>query len=316
MDKDLILGIDIGGTNTAFGVVDRYGNILTRGKISTSVFSSFDDFVSALKHAVVDAMSAERLELESIYAIGVGAPCVNYSSGEIVGAVDLPWPSPIPLTATLSREFGAPAYADNDANAAALGEMRYGAGRGLTDVIVITLGTGVGSAIICDGHLLHGNRGLAGELGHVTIYPYSERECSCGRRGCLETYASARGVVATANKILTLSGSPSLLSDKSPLTTKRIAEAAAMGDSIALKVWEETGRVIGKACAEFAAFSSPEAFIFFGGVAKAFSYFEKSIRKSFEDNLLWIYKNSDIRFLTSSLPEADAAILGAAALVS
>ncbi len=315
MAKDYVLGIDIGGTNTAFGIVDEQGNILSRGKIPTSKYSSFDDFVCALKEAVSEAMKADGLTIESLRAIGVGAPCVNYSTGEIVGAVDLPWSSPITLTTTLSHEFGIPAYADNDANAAALGEIRYGAGRGLKDVIVITLGTGVGSAIICDGNLLHGYRGLAGELGHIPVYYDSERECSCGRRGCLETYASARGVVATAAKIMTLSGRDSLLQDTPQLTTKTIAEAAAQGDEIALKVWEETGSVIGKACADFAAFSSPQAFIFFGGVAKAFPYFEKSMRKAFEDNLLWIYKDSDIRFLNTTLPEADAAILGAASVV-
>lgn len=309
----LTLGIDIGGTNTAFGVVDHKGNILCRSSIPTTGHNSFSDFIDALHRAVELTMMAENLDPESLDVIGTGAPCLNCETGVIEGAVNLPWPSPLPLTQELSDAFGIPAYGENDANAAAIGEMCFGAGQGIDNFIMLTLGTGVGSAIICDGRLLRGKRGLAGELGHTLIRRGTEgRKCNCGRNGCLDAYVTARGLVATARQLIETTDTPSALRLKDDFDAKAIGEAAVAGDPLALEVLRFTGELLGEACADFTAFSSPEAFIFFGGVANSFPLFEEAMRESFKKNLLWVYEGQ-VDFLRSALPETDAALLGVAA---
>lgn len=317
LNGPLTLGIDLGGTNTAFGIVDPEGKILVRGKIPTPGHESFAAYIDALHAAVKDAMEASGIPYESLAAIGVGAPCIDSTTGVIQGAVNLPWPSPIPLTEQLSATFGVPAAGDNDANAAALGEMCFGAGKNLDNFIMITLGTGVGSAIVCDGHLLRGKRGLAGELGHtLTRRGPQGRLCSCGRRGCLDVYASASGVVTTARELLSASDTPSTLrGQEETLTPLIVSQAATAGDEIALEVFRLTGEILGEACADFTAFSSPEAFIFFGGVAKSYPLFEEAMLESFKKNLLWVYEGQ-VDFLMSALPETDAALLGTAAIGS
>lgn len=308
-----VLGIDIGGTNTSYALVDHDGSIRVRGCIPTRNHATFSEFIAALHREVISQLSARGIPTDAIAAIGAGAPCVNPSSGEIEGAVDLPWPSPLPLAKELSRHFGVPAAIENDANAAALGEMYYGAARGLTDFIMLTLGTGVGSGVVCDSHLLHGRHGLAAELGH-TIIRRGGRECSCGRRGCLEMYASARGVVATARKFIESDFPSSRLASIKDLTPRDIYQAAMAGDPAACATWKFTGEILGEACAEFAAFSSPQAFIFFGGVARAFPLFKDAMKEAFDRNLLCIYNRTpDIRFIPSSLSDTDTALLGAAA---
>lgn len=309
----LVLGIDMGGTHTAYAVVGDKGDIIARGSLDTTASPTFDRFIDDLYDSVVETLKTVNLDIKDLRAIGVGAPCVNHSSGVIEGAVDLPWPSPLPLTYKLSNRFNIPAAADNDANAAALGEMYYGVCRNVENFIMITLGTGVGSAIVCDGRLLHGKRGLAGELGHTLIRRDSGRPCSCGRYGCLETYASARGVARTAREYLETLNAPSPLRDLKEITAKDVGEAADKGDLIASETFRYTGKILGDACADFAAFSSPEAIVFFGGVAHSFRHFEPAMREAFQRNLLWIY-NNQIRFFQSGLPEADAALLGAAAV--
>lgn len=312
--NDLVLGIDLGGTNTTFGVVDHEGHILCRGNIPTSGDESFENFVVNLRKEVEQVMHASIIDFNRLKAIGVGAPCVNYSTGVIEGAVNLPWQSPIPLTDTLSRVFGKPSYSENDANVAAIGEMHFGSGRDLTDFIMITLGTGVGSAIICDGRLLHGKRGLAGELGHIpVVHTPDARMCSCGRKGCADAYASARGLVATAKELLATTDIDSMLRHVKEFEAKDIGEAAAEGDEVALETFRITGEILGNACADFTAFSSPESFIFFGGIARSFRFFEKPMRDAFQKHLLWIY-NGQVDFRHSRLPLSDAALLGAAAL--
>ncbi len=309
-----VLGIDIGGTNTTYALVDNEGTIRLRGSIPTPGHPTFEDFISALHRAVNDDLASRGLSPDTIAAIGAGAPAVNPASGEIEGAVDLPWPSPLPLAAELSRQFGVPAAVENDANAAALGEMYYGAARGLTDFIMITLGTGVGSGVVCDSHLLHGRHGLAGELGHVIVRPEDGRPCSCGRNGCLEMYASARGVVATARELIANRFPNSRLASIAELTPRDIYQGAMAGDPAAIETWRETGKILGEACAQFAAFSSPQAFIFFGGVARAFPLFKDAMMEAFRRNLLCIYHRSpEIRFIPSSLSDTDTALLGAAA---
>ncbi len=310
----LVLGIDIGGTNTAFGVVDSEGRIFCRGGIPTCGEMGFPEYVDSLRVAVEECVNRAGIDFGEIRAIGVGAPCVNWETGMIEGAVDLPWPSPLPLTEELTRAFGVPAYADNDANAAAIGEMHFGAGKGLDNFIMITLGTGVGSAIICDGRLLHGTRGLAGELGHIPIVHGDDaRLCNCGLKGCLDTYASARGIVATAKELLARTEVESKLRSLSDFDTKVIGDAAAEGDPLALETFRLTGELLGRACADFTAFSSPSAFIFFGGITGSFPFFEPAMRQTFNKNVLWIYKDQ-VSFHRSLLPHSDSAILGAAAL--
>lgn len=308
------LGIDIGGTNTIFGVVSPDGDILVRGSIPTSSYSTFPVYIQTLHKAVKTAAAEGGLNYDSIGAIGVGAPCLNSETGVIEGAVNLPWPSPLPLTALLSEVFGIPAKGENDANVAALGEMCYGAAKGCGNFIMLTLGTGVGSAIVCDGKLLHGKRGLAGEMGHIrVIHGENARLCNCGRRGCLDAYASARGLVKTAEELIATTDLPSVLRDYSGFKAKDIGEAAAGGDLLAVEALNITGRILGEACADFTAFSSPEAFFFFGGVANAFPLFEQEMRKTYKKNLLWVYEDQ-ADFFHSTLPEADAALLGTAAV--
>ncbi len=312
--RRLAVGIDIGGTNSAFGVVDGEGRILCRGSMPTPSDLTFSEFIDSLRDAVAGAATEAGIDFSDIKAIGVGAPCVNWQTGTIEGAVNLPWPSPLPLTDEIERAFGIQAFAENDANAAAIGEMHFGAGKGLDNFIMITLGTGVGGAVICDGRLLHGTRGLAGELGHIpVVHSPDARLCSCGRKGCLDAYASARGIVATAKELLESAADESKLRSQEDFDTKAIGQAAAEGDKLALETFRLTGEILGRACADFTAFSSPEAFIFFGGITGSFNLFEKPMREAFEKNLLWIY-DGQVDFRKSLLQQSDAAILGAAAL--
>lgn len=313
IDTSLTLGIDIGGTNTVFGAVDCDGRILAKGSIPTTGHPSFSEFIDAVKAGIDKALTEAGIPAEAIRAAGVGAPCINTETGVIEGAVNLPWPSPLSLTYELTKALGIPVAAENDANAAALGEMCYGSAKGLGNFIMLTLGTGVGSGIVCDGRLLRGKRGLAGELGHVCVcHDDTARECNCGRKGCLDAYASARGVIATARELIDSTSTPSSLRSLTELTAKDVGTAAAEGDPLATEALRRTGRILGKACADFAAFSSPEAFIFFGGVARSFNIFENALQEAFREHLLWVYEGQ-VRFILSSLPAADAALLGAAA---
>lgn len=312
-DGALTLGIDVGGTNAAFGVVDSSGNIVCRGSVPVKGYESLHDFIVAFRGAVEAAMLAAGLDFGRLVEIGVGAPCLNWETGVIEGAVNMPWSSPMRLTDELSAVFGLPAAGENDANAAALGEMHFGAGKGLDNFIMLTLGTGVGGAVICDGRLMHGKRGLAGELGHIPVFHGPDaRQCNCGRRGCGDAYLSARGIVATALELLAVGKESSSLRPGS-LDARAVGEAAAAGDPVALRTFRITGEILGRACADFTAFSSPEAFIFFGGVARSFPFFEAPMKEAFESNLLWVYKDQ-VKFMPTALPEADAAILGAAAV--
>lgn len=313
MKQKIVAGIDIGGTGTAFGLINERGDILAQNKINTRDFADFGTYVDTLHQRITD-MAALLGPDYSLEGIGIGAPAVSAQTGRIEGAVDLPWPSPIDLRGEFSRKFGLPVGVNNDANAAAIGEATYGAARGLTDFIIITLGTGVGSGIYADGHLLYGQRGLAGELGH-TIVRRGGRQCNCGRKGCLDIYASARGIVLTALEMLETSDEPSVLREIDPaaLSSRDIAEAAEKGDAVAQRVFDFTGRLLGEACADFVAFSSPQAIILFGGVVNAGELLMAPLREEFEKSLLWIYK-PNVQILTSTLPQSDAALLGASAM--
>ena len=311
--KPHVVGIDIGGTNTVFGIVDARGNILATGSIKTQKHLQFEKYLEELSTELSKLIN-ENGGIESIRGMGVGAPNANFYSGNIEEAPNLPWKGIIPFAKILSEKFGVPVALTNDANAAAIGEMTYGAARGMKDFIMITLGTGVGSGIVANGQLIYGHDGFAGELGH-TIIRRGGRPCACGLTGCLETYASATGVVRTAREFLENRKEDSLLR-KLPLdqiTSKDVSEAAAQGDQIAKDVYVFTGQILGEAFADFIKFSTPEAIVLFGGLAKAGDLLLIPLKKAMEENLLPIFRNR-MKILFSEMKDSDAAVLGASAL--
>ena len=318
MVQDLVIGIDIGGQTTKCGIVDARGTVLSQTVIRsdnhTDVAAFIAELAEALNHIIAEAKAEGQIR-----GIGVGAPNGNYYTGTIEGAVNLVWggTKTIPFAKMLSEQMnGIPVSLTNDANAAAIGEMVYGVARGMKNFIVITLGTGVGSGIVVNGQLLYGHDGFAGELGHVTMVRGEEgRSCGCGRTGCLEAYCSATGVARTARELLAKTDRPSLLREMNPedITSLDVSIAAGKGDELAKEIYEFTGKMLGEACADFAAFSSPEAFIFFGGMVKAGDLIMKPIEKAYNDHVLKIFKNK-AKFLVSGLDGASAAVLGASAI--
>lgn len=315
MDKPYAIGIDIGGTNTVVGIVDRRGQILRKSSLKTAKHAEVEDFLDDLSEVInklIDDADAKGL----IRGIGVGAPNGNYFNGSIEFAPNLPWKGVIPFAQMLEARVEIPVALTNDANAAAIGEMTYGAARGMKDFIVITLGTGVGSGIVANGQLIYGHDGFAGELGHITVRRNTGRLCGCGRVGCLEAYTSATGVVRTAREYLELKPDAQSLLRKIPIdkiTSKDVFDAAVEGDEMALEIFRFTGEMLGEAFSDFVAFTSPEAIILFGGLAKAGDLIMNPIRETMEKNLLKIYKDK-VKLLFSELKESDAAVLGASAL--
>lgn len=309
---DLALGIDIGGTNTVYGLVDRRGNIIEQGRMPTTGKPTVAGFIDALKSRVMPML--ESAGRSRIIGCGVGAPNGNFYTGEIAYAANLPWEGVIPMAEKISQATGLQTKLTNDANAATIGEMTYGAAKGMKDFIMVTLGTGVGSGFVANGELIYGHDGFAGELGHVTV-KRNGRECGCGRKGCLETYASARGIVRTAKEWLALRTMPSALRKwEQRVTAKAISQAAAEGDLLAREIFEFTGEILGQCLANTVAITAPEAIILFGGMAKAGDLIIEPTQRHMEDNILRNYKNK-VKILVSALPSADAAILGASALV-
>ncbi len=309
------IGIDIGGTGTKYGLVNHRGEISYSGSdIKTNEYDNIDDFVDDLYEALKP--SIESVGIENIKGIGVGAPNGNYYTGNIEYAPNLPWKGTVELAKLISNKFGVPCSLTNDANAAAVGEMMYGAARGMRDFIVITLGTGVGSGIVSNGQLIYGHDGYAGELGHTTIRYGGRKHWSTGLSGTLESYASATGITITAQEMLNSSSQESSLRafPADGITSKMVFDAAARGDELAMEVYRFTGQVLGEALANFIMFSSPEAIILFGGVIKAGALILDPTKEHMEKNLLAIFKGK-VRLLISELKEADAAILGASALV-
>ena len=314
MSKPYVVGIDIGGTNTVFGIVDARGNVLASNSIKTAKHAKIEDYVEELYQELTRLIDANNAT-DKILGIGIGAPNANYFSGMIEGSVNLPWPTPIPLADLVSEKFGIPVTITNDANAAAIGEMTYGAARGLKDFIMITLGTGVGSGIVINGQLVYGHDGNAGELGHVVIKRNNGRLCGCGRTGCLEAYCSATGVARTAREFLEARTEPSLLRNLpiEEITSKDVYDAAVAGDQLAKDIFEFTGTLLGDAFADFITFSSPEAIILFGGLAKSGDLLMNPIKNSLDKNILKVFKGKT-KILLSELKESDAAVLGASSL--
>lgn len=315
IEKSLVIGLDLGGTNSVFGIVDQRGNIKSQTVISSTAYPDFDDYVKASVDALQPALDAVG-GIQNVRAMGIGAPNSNYYNGCIENAANLLWSGVVPIAEKFSKALGIPCRVTNDANAAAMGEMTYGVARGMKNFIMITLGTGVGSGIVCDGKIVYGSDGYAGELGHV-IMDRSEnaRDCGCGRKGCLETYTSATGVARTAREFLQRSTEESLLRNLDPekITSFDVFQAVEKGDKIAAEIFEFTGTMLGRACADFTTFNSPEAFVFFGGLTKAGEYLMAPIRKAFDENVLRNYRGK-VKLLTSSLNGSEAAILGASAL--
>lgn len=315
MDKPYVVGIDVGGTNTAVGIVDKRGQILKGGSIKTAKHVNVEDYLDELTELINDLIS-ETTTKDQIKGIGAGTPNGNYFTGSIEFAPNLPWKGVIPFAQMLEDRTGIPVALTNDANAAAIGEMTYGAARGMKDFIVITLGTGVGSGIVVNGQLVYGHDGFAGELGHVIMRRNNGRLCGCGRTGCLEAYASATGVARTAREYLEIRPDAKTLLRNIPvedITSKDVAEAANAGDELAKEIFHYTGSMLGEAFADFVAFSSPEAIILFGGLSKAGDLIMDPIHESMERNLLPIFRNK-VKLLFSELKESDAAVLGASAL--
>jgi len=318
MDKQYVVGVDMGGTNTAFGVVDRRGELLFCDAIKTENFHSGEDFIEALGTAINRLIESNNLKTE-ILGIGMGVPNGNMHDGSISQAANIPWGKSgkkIFLADMLTQKTGLPCRLTNDANAAALGEMIYGVARGMKDFIVLTLGTGLGSGIVVNGQLVIGHDGLAGELGHVRVVQHNGRLCGCGRSGCLETYCSASGVARTTREFLQIyADQPSTLRSiiGREISSKDVYEAAIAGDRLAIDIFDFTGKILGNACADFIAFTSPKAIILFGGLAHAGHFLIDPLKRSIEDNLLNIYKDKT-EILISQLNDAEAAILGASAL--
>ena len=314
MEKPYVVGMDIGGTNTVFGIVDQRGNVLATDSIKTQAYVKIEEYVDAVCAKLIPLIDSVG-GVEKIKGMGVGAPNGNYYNGTIEFAPNLPWKGVIPLAAMFEEKVGVPTALTNDANAAAIGEMTYGAARGMKDFIMITLGTGVGSGIVINGQLVYGHDGFAGELGHVVVRRENGRLCGCGRKGCLETYCSATGVARTAREFLVARPEPSLLREipAEEIVSKDVYDAAVKGDKLAQDIFEFTGRILGEALADFIAFSSPEAIVLFGGLAKSGDYIMKPIKKAMDENILKIFEGKT-KLLVSELKDADAAVLGASAL--
>ena len=314
MQKPYVLGLDMGGTNSVLGVVDARGHVLGRTSIKTQAYRDINDYVNALyeeAEKIIEPLGG----MEMVRGIGAGVPNGNFYTGYIQEAMNLPWQT-VPFAQLVSERFGLPCRITNDANAAAMGEMTYGAAKGMKNFIMITLGTGVGSGIVIDGNVVYGHDGFAGELGHTTaVRGENARPCNCGKMGCLEAYASATGVARTAKEILTSTTKETILRqlDVDNITSKDVYDAAEQGDEVAKEIFDFTGTILGQQLADFIAFSAPEAIVLFGGLTKSGDWIKRPIEEAMNNNVLPLWKNK-VKVLFSDLKEADAAVLGASAL--
>ena len=314
MQKPYVLGLDMGGTNSVLGVVDARGHVLGRTSIKTQAYRDINDYVNALyeeAEKIIEPLGG----MEMVRGIGAGVPNGNFYTGYIQEAMNLPWQT-VPFAKLVSERFGLPCRITNDANAAAMGEMTYGAAKGMKNFIMITLGTGVGSGIVIDGNVVYGHDGFAGELGHTTaVRGENARPCNCGKMGCLEAYASATGVARTAKEILTSTTKETILRqlDIDNITSKDVYDAAEQGDEVAKEIFDFTGTILGQQLADFIAFSAAEAIVLFGGLTKSGNWIKRPIEEAMNKNVLPLWKNK-VKVLFSDLKEADAAVLGASAL--
>ena len=315
--KQFVVGVDIGGQTSKIGLVDARGDVLFQNVIRTDVYGEdAGAYVKDLAAAIRECVDKGGKQLEEVRGIGVGAPNGNYYTGEIAFAPNIVWAAnhSVAFSKMLSEALdGIPVSLTNDANAAAVGEMAYGAARGMKNFIMITLGTGVGSGIVIDGKVVYGHDGFAGELGHTCVERKNGRPCGCGKTGCLEAYCSAMGIARTAREWLAATDEPSSLRDLENISSKDIFDAAKAGDALALRLFEYTGTILGRSFADFVAFSAPEAIVLFGGLARAKEFLYEPMKRAMDDNLLKIWKGK-VQIVFSQLKESDAAILGASAL--
>lgn len=314
-NKTYVIGLDLGGTNSVFGIVDKDANVVATAAVKTATHQQVENYVEDCC-AALQPLIEQVGGIERIAGMGIGAPNGNFYTGNIEYAPNLPWKGVVPLAKMFSEKLGVKVALTNDANAAAIGEMIYGAAKGMKNFIMITLGTGVGSGIVINGELVYGCDGFAGELGHVTVDRSDKaRLCGCGRKGCLEAYCSATGVARTAKEMLSESDEPSelraLVLDE--ITSKDVAMAAAKGDKMAKDIYTFTGRLLGRTCADFTAFSSPEAYVFFGGLTKAGDLLMEPLKAAYDEYVMPIFRGK-AKMLVSQLDDAKAAVLGAAAL--
>ncbi|MDQ2178144.1 ROK family protein [Marinifilum sp. D714] len=310
---EIAIGIDIGGTNTVFGCIDSKGNTIAEGNIPTQTKEHFEDYIEDLIAEIKSSLEKAETEV-SIVGVGIGAPNGSYRTGTIENAANLRWKGTLPIAKMVNEKLNVPVKVTNDANAAALGERIFGGAKNMSDFMVITLGTGLGSGIVVNGDLLYGYEGFAGEVGHIIVRP-GGRDCACGRKGCLETYVSATGVKRSVYKLLAKHLGESSLRDVpfNNLNAKMVAEAANEGDSVALETFKYTGKMLGEALANVASVTAPEAIFLFGGLAKAGDLLFDPVKEAMDENMLFLYKDK-VKLLPSQLGD-DAAILGAAALI-
>jgi len=310
--KKAALGIDIGGTDTKYGFVDIEGKILSKGKFSTSTDENIESFISDLKNAIVEAQK-ELPDIELI-GIGIGAPNGNFYEGTISHATNLVWKGTIPLASLVEKSLGTKTFLTNDANAAAIGEMIFGAAKNMRDFVVITMGTGLGSGLVVNGQIVYGHSGFAGELGHQTVN-VNGRSCACGKKGCLETYVSATGIKRTVYKLLADSREESVLRNIgfNDLSAEMITEEALKGDKIAIEAFEYTGRILGIKLADTVYHLAPEAIFLSGGLARAGKFLFEPVIRHLENNLMELFKGS-VEILPSGLDDQDSSIVGAASL--
>ena len=308
--KNVVAGVDIGGTNTIFGLADKDGKVLAESRILTRDYPDINDFTEALSQSIMKLVTNDV----KLTGIGIGAPNAHYYKGTIELAPNLPWKGIVPLAEMMKKKSNVPVVVTNDANAAAVGEMVFGGARNMKNFIVLTLGTGLGSGIVVNGEVLYGHTAFAGELGHTTVVP-GGRECGCGKHGCLETYASASGLVRTVLQLLSDTKEESALRDLAPssLTSKIIAEAASNNDPVALKAMNYTAEMLGFGIINAIVFSSPEAVFLFGGLTKAGEILFKPVREYVDKNVMPIFRGT-VKILPSGISESNAAVLGAAAL--
>ena len=313
MDSTFVVGIDVGGQTSKIGVVDARGTVLAQTVIRTDTYEQVEPYIAELAEAVKKLIKESGTE-GKVRGVGVGAPNGNYYTGTIENAPNLLWGRQrVEFAKLLNKALNLPVALTNDANAAAVGEMTYGAARGMKNFIMITLGTGVGSGIVINGEVVYGHDGFAGELGHTTAVRNNGRVCGCGKTGCLETYCSATGVARTAREWLELSDEPSVLRSLDSIASKDVYEAAKDGDKLALKIFEFTGKILGRSFADFIAFSAPEAIVLFGGLARAKEFLLEPMENAMNENCLQMWKGK-VKIVFSQLKESDAAILGASAL--
>jgi glucokinase len=311
--KNVVVGVDIGGTNTVFGIVDKEGKVLAEGHLTTTDYPVVGNFVRALASGINKLLGAQKDV--ALAGVGIGAPDANFHRGTIEHAPNLAWKGIVPLADLMKKELNVPVVLTNDANAAAMGEMVFGGAKNMKDFVVLTLGTGLGSGIVVDGKMVYGHTGFAGEVGHMTIVP-GGRECGCGRLGCFEAYASATGLVKTVSHLLSEMRDESVLRDIPPskLTAKQISEAAAKKDPVAVKAMQYTAEKLGYGIINTIVFTSPEAIFLFGGLAQAGEMLFKPVREYLEKNNYVLFRNT-VKILPSGISESNGAVLGAAALI-